>query len=1163
MANPASIERAEELASRAQTSVTLRNESDLRHHLWVFFEPWATNVLGLHQSALSHEGTGLSGRYDSRIGRTIVEYKKPKLLRSDSEKHAAAIQALNYVTDPTMAADVVIVTDGEIWGHYRDPSTDIEIGEQGVLSLDLTTAASQPEDHFIWRDSTPENFSRMLSLISTVKTDPVTPANVVNKLGTSRNEVLTLIQALASALAQRTPNDRTDTLFRQWVQLAGVSYGIKRSDDPWPNRKSRDSLLEGSLAKALGDSNYAECLFTLHTYVAFAAKAIGMEILSLGAAKPDHRPTNWISLTESDFTSTIIAMEDGTLSAELRSPDLLAGDFFGWYSHLAGNDSELSSALRNVLKVLDELAWARVANSVRGITSDLLRQFYMAVVPRTLRRALGEFFTPEWLAERTLFRTVELAEKVGKACRVLDPSCGSGTFLVAALRRELAIQDKISPSEPGKATETALSNVIGFDINPVAVLMSRINLLLSLGERIESLNRATPQVYQADSILLPDPLLGQQQTHQQTPVMRLPLTVGEIDVPEALATLDRMRELRQTIEHAVRNHRSLDDWRRRIRPTISGYGIPESDVDPMVEKTTEIFARISELDLEGRNGVWARVIEQAFAPVSVKRAELIVGNPPWINWKHLPEAWQERSESVWKVWGLWATKTRQGGIPLSDIAFLLMARCIATYAEPRATVGLLVPESLLIGDPGNECIRRCELRSEYSPTTGVKYRPIAVDDWTDIRPFSPDAANRPIAIYLRTQDSAEWPIPKRLWRRAAPGDRITSESHWIQVNNQLEFDDVDIAPVEGTNITSPWVTKGGLQLLPKGHHSAHYTWGQGFHTRGADGYFTVEILSNTPQDGKVLVRNVPQVGSNTKGLLPREGLIETKFLWPLARGRDVDRFSIRESGLYAILPHDPADLRRVLTRDELAEIGPGLWDFLEEWIPVLMARSPYGKLQPSEDMPWGILGPTEHLDRNMPLVLSRYMYPTKQPPAAISAPRMDTKLGFPTVCYPNNKSNIYVTRSLDEARFLAGWVNSGSAAGAISRLASSTTISPVMLNRLPIPKFDPNNSTHMEISNLAEEFESEDYGGSEMLDRLVEQSAIQRKQVQQSTKAVASVCEITWGFRNESLMAWCADCEATTLVLELPNQDVDAWAREHWLTDHPRAERVRVVRVMH
>ena len=80
MTNPASILHAEQLTNRAQDSANLHNESDLRHHLWVFFEPWARRVLGLDQSALEQEGTGASGRYDSRIGRALIEYKKAQAL---------------------------------------------------------------------------------------------------------------------------------------------------------------------------------------------------------------------------------------------------------------------------------------------------------------------------------------------------------------------------------------------------------------------------------------------------------------------------------------------------------------------------------------------------------------------------------------------------------------------------------------------------------------------------------------------------------------------------------------------------------------------------------------------------------------------------------------------------------------------------------------------------------------------------------------------------------------------------------------------------------------------------------------------------------------------------------------------------------------------------
>ena len=76
-----------------------------------------------------------------------------------------------------------------------------------------------------------------------------------------------------------------------------------------------------------------------------------------------------------------------------------------------------------------------------------------------------------------------------------------------------------------------------------------------------------------------------------------------------------------------------------------------------------------------------------------------------------------------------------------------------------------------------------------------------------------------------------------------------------------------------------------------------------------------------------------------------------------------------------------------------------------------------------------------------------------------------------TVCYPNNKSNIHVPNSVVEARYLAGWINSASAQLAISRLASSTTIGPTTLHRLPIPKFDPEDVSHQRIAEIASNLE--------------------------------------------------------------------------------------------
>jgi N-6 DNA Methylase len=59
--------------------------------------------------------------------------------------------------------------------------------------------------------------------------------------------------------------------------------------------------------------------------------------------------------------------------------------------------------------------------------------------------------------------------------RLLDPACGSGTFLIRALRRYLNANVG-RPPEQILAGITNEFQLIGFDINPFAVLMSEINV---------------------------------------------------------------------------------------------------------------------------------------------------------------------------------------------------------------------------------------------------------------------------------------------------------------------------------------------------------------------------------------------------------------------------------------------------------------------------------------------------------------------------------------------------------------------------------------------------------------------------------------------------------------------------------------------------------------
>lgn len=821
---------------------------------------------------------------------------------------------------------------------------------------------------------------------------------------------------------------------------------------------------------------YPESIFVLHTYVGLSCKLLACELLALRADQPELRPSQWITLDQENFIARLKALEAGHLTDGLGAPGLLAGDLFGWYLSELTNDSTLRDAIRGVMEALSELAWARVVNA-GGIAVDLLREFYQAVVPRGLRRALGEFFTPRWLAERVLVKALEIwREGEGDApslssARILDPTCGSGTFLVAAMRVGLATLTAEQRDEDPQALHELLERTIGFDINPVSVLMARVNMLLVLGDRAQHLAEFLPRVYEADSILLPELELGQMQIGGGGTSRRISTAVGHFFLPNALATLPGLKALRENLERGVERRRDLDTFKSRLAVDLKALGLEVDRMDEAIEGAAAIYRKVQDLASEDLNGVWGRIIEQATAPLFLDTVDLVVGNPPWVSWKNLPSGWKEASEELWRRWGLWQETRTGAGVPLSDISILLAARALDTYAR-GGCVALLLPLSVQIADPGGRKFRTCKLEPEGDAFNKVHFAPLFIDDFSAIRPFSPDAQNEPIALYMRAGEIASFPFPSMRWERRAPGSNLPSTAGWPEIKSLLVPDGRIIDRVHAEDPGSPWAPRADDDSLPlvAPDQETVYDWGRGFETRGLDGYFFYEILSDRPIGAERLVRirNLPRMGKNTVGEAAREGLVEPRYLWPLIKGEQVCEWRVERKNLYCLVAHDLAAGGEIISLRKMMAECPRLFDFLEPWLDKFRARSLY-RSNMEGDRPWGLSGPLHHLRSDTFAVLVRYIASGGLPHAAVAGPELDTRLGRSTLALPNNKSNIFFTGNLREAYYLAAWVNSRKARNAIGRFAASTGITPKALKNLPIPRFNDSDSRHLRLAELSQE----------------------------------------------------------------------------------------------
>lgn len=126
---------------------------------------------------------------------------------------------------------------------------------------------------------------------------------------------------------------------------------------------------------------------------------------------------------------------------------------------------------------------------------DVFKPLYHDLFPRPLRRQLGEYYTPDWLAQHVLD---QVAYEGQSTKRLLDPACGSGTFLLMAIRR---LRRSHEAKKDGNAGTLLASLPVGFDLNPLAVLTARANYLLALADLLPQLGRFQPPVHLCDSIL--------------------------------------------------------------------------------------------------------------------------------------------------------------------------------------------------------------------------------------------------------------------------------------------------------------------------------------------------------------------------------------------------------------------------------------------------------------------------------------------------------------------------------------------------------------------------------------------------------------------------------------------------------------------------------------
>lgn len=601
------------------------------------------------------------GRIDALIGRTVFEAKS----NLDREIGDVERRMPDYLADREREEGepfVGVASDGLKWAVFA-------LADGALVRIKETTLDPDAGETFLaWLDG-------VVALKASLPPDAL---NIRQELGQD-SVAYAQVRAELRALWGRLRDRPAEALKRRlWADLLKLVYGREVESDT---------------------------LWFQHSYLVIVAKCIALAVMDL----PEDDPRRMLS---------------GEAFAAAGIGGAVESDFFDWVVAAPEGEALVRRIMAHVRRF-----------RLREVDSDVLKILYESLIDRDERHGLGEYYTPDWLAAKIVRHAVSSPLEQ----RVLDPACGSGTFLFHAVRRILAEAEEAGVAQGDRAAEAA-RRVAGVDIHPVAVIIARVTFLLALAPALVGRRGGfNVPVYLGDSMQL-----GIAQTLNESVLeIRVPnpprVCLGEGDHPreggdgggagsrsEPDAPNPNAREILSFPETFCRDPALFDKAIERMR-AASLAGLTRDRVESALTRLTDTHLRelpedaverlgrvhqkvgltdehrraivdlghtyelMDRLRREGRDTIWSYVARNLSRPLSLSAgggwANVIVGNPPWVAFRHMSADLQKRFKELAKGEKIYEHRAPSQ----NDLSALFCIRASHLYLRPSGRLAFVLP----------------------------------------------------------------------------------------------------------------------------------------------------------------------------------------------------------------------------------------------------------------------------------------------------------------------------------------------------------------------------------------------------------------------------------------------------------------------------------------
>lgn len=581
-------------------------------------------------------GDGTRRRIDVATGATVIEVKKR--LTNETADADYINQLAGYVTT-RMCQDGSryngILTDGKTWWLFEKSPADGSFTRRSTFELSSGTTGVGLVE---W----------LQAVLATRNNIAPTHTNIESLLGASSPAYDQDVAYLLDLYTQVSNNP---------------TVVLKR--DLWAR------LLRSALGTGFDADN--DKLFIDHTLLVVEASVIGHAVMGLPLDDLIQHPDRLLSGDEFRQFGIYNVIESG---------------FFDWILLTNGGQQYLARTVKRI-QMFD---WS-------DIDHDALKILYESVINADVRKGMGEYYTPDWLAEGVTANVMDNPLEQS----ALDPACGSGTFLFQAIRRIITAAEAAGWDSP-RIVEHVQNHVFGLDIHPVSVLLARVTYLLALGAHLHDRGDVWVPVHLGDSMQWYQP--GDHEENIFT------INTESIDLADdqnatlfsvahtlafplnSMGDTDTFDQLVTAMTDRAKEHTDPTTHRPEVTSVLKRFGITSNTEDYTL--LSETFNTLCDLNAEGRDSIWGFYIRNQVRPLWLsmpgRRVDVLIGNPPWVAYRYMTPDLQNKYRDFANRYNLWHGRevaTQQ------DLVGLFITRSVAKYLSDGGTFGFVTPLAVL------------------------------------------------------------------------------------------------------------------------------------------------------------------------------------------------------------------------------------------------------------------------------------------------------------------------------------------------------------------------------------------------------------------------------------------------------------------------------------